>query len=65
MAPECEPFGWDDSEVWAEAMEVDFRYVGEVTTILLLDGAVRAEPRWETLEELQTDRQIRVTNLDR
>ena len=65
IAPDCEPFGCDDTEASAEAMEVDFRYVGEVTTILLLDGAVRAEPRWETLEELQTDRQIPVTNLDR
>ncbi len=65
IAPECEPFGCDDSPESEEAMEVDFRYVGEVAIIQTIDGAVRPESRWESLEELQADRRIRVTNLDR
>lgn len=65
IAPDCTPWGCEDTPASAEDVEVDFRYVGEVALLLLLDGAVRSEPKWATLEELQTDRQLRVQNLDR
>lgn len=65
IEPQCEPFGCDDTPESEEAMEVDFRYVGGMALILKLDLSVKPESRWDTLEELQNDRQIRVTNLDR
>jgi len=65
IAPECEPFGCTENDDASDAaMQVDFRYVGEFALILTLDGAVKGEARWETLDELEGDRGIRVRNLD-
>jgi type II secretory pathway pseudopilin PulG len=64
IRPECAPFGCEDG-VGETQVEVDFRYVGDLCLMLLLDGSVRAEPRWSDLQELEVERQVRVRNLDR
>jgi len=65
IAPECEPFGCtEEDEASEQAMQVDFRYVGDIALILTLDGAVKSESRWQTLRELEQDRRIQVQNLD-
>jgi len=43
---------------------VDFRYPGDTALLLMLDGSLRTETRWGTVEQLRNDRQIRVANLD-
>lgn len=43
---------------------VDYRYVGKVCLMLFLDGHVASEPEFETLRELEEERQIRFLNLD-
>ncbi len=45
-----------------ETLEVDFRYSG-VCLMLFLDGHVGPEGMWKDLQELQTKRQVRITNL--
>jgi len=43
---------------------VDYRYVGKVALMLFLDGHVQSEPEFESLRELEEERQIRLLNLD-
>ncbi len=44
--------------------EVEFRYIGDVCTMLFLDGHVTNESKWVDLNDLQVNRQIRVEKLD-
>ena len=44
-------------------IEVDFRYIGNNTLMLLLDGAIASEPTFEDLEEIE-DRNYRIRDLD-
>lgn len=45
---------------------IDFRYPGDVCTMLMLDGHVEpAVSAWESLQDLEESRQIRVLGLDR
>jgi type II secretory pathway pseudopilin PulG len=43
---------------------VDYRYVGQVCLMLFLDGHVSSESEFETLRELEEERQIRLLDLD-
>lgn len=43
---------------------VDYRYVGNVCLMLFLDGHVASESEFETLRELEEERQIRLLDLD-
>lgn len=45
--------------------QVDFRYVGDAALMLLLDGRILTQPRWDDLEDLETTGKVRVTNLDK
>lgn len=44
--------------------EVEFRYIGDVTNMLFLDGHVTPESKWIDLVDLQATRPIRVEKLD-
>ena len=52
--------------------QIDFRYVGGVAAMLLMDGHTETQPKWDTLEDLQGvaatpndhGRGVRVTQLD-
>lgn len=44
---------------------VDFRYVGDATLMLLLDGRILTQPRWDDLEDLEMGGKVKVTNLDK
>ncbi len=44
--------------------QVDFRYVGDTALLLMLDGRIVTQPRWDDLTELRDDFQIRVLGLD-
>lgn len=52
-----------DPNSWALS-GVDYRYVGGVCLMLFLDGHVGSEPEFESLRELEEERQIRLLNLD-
>jgi prepilin-type N-terminal cleavage/methylation domain-containing protein len=43
---------------------VDYRYVGNVCLMLFLDGHVASESEFETLRELEEERQVRMLDLD-
>ena len=43
---------------------VDFRYVGDKTMLLMLDGRLVTQSRWDDLEELVEDYRFKVDNLD-
>ncbi|MFO0874899.1 MAG: prepilin-type N-terminal cleavage/methylation domain-containing protein [Phycisphaerales bacterium] len=45
--------------------QVDFRYVGDAALLLLLDGRIATQPRWDDLADLQNTGQLRVQNLDK
>jgi hypothetical protein len=47
-----------------QTLEVDFRYSG-VCLMLYLDGHNRPEGSWKDLADLQTQRRIKVQNLDK
>ena len=53
-------FGWGGV---LNPIEVDFRYIGNNTLMLLLDGAIASEPTFEDLEEIE-DRNYRIRDLD-
>lgn len=63
IRPECEPFGCEDVPNDPD-VEVDFRYTGELCLMLMLDGSVRSESKWEDFEELETSRGVRIRKLD-
>ncbi len=44
--------------------QVDFRYVGDTALLLMLDGRIVTQPRWDELQDLRADFQIRVVGLD-
>jgi type II secretory pathway pseudopilin PulG len=43
----------------------DFRYVGDKALLLMLDGRVVTQSRWDDLEELVEDYRLRVDDLDK
>ena len=63
-AGETIPTTTDAWKVGTDTCEVEFRYIGEVCTMLYLDGHVTTEAKWIDLVDLQTNRQVRVTGLD-
>ncbi len=44
--------------------EIDFRYVGDVCTMLFMDGHVSTEAKWTDLNDLERSRPIRIRALD-
>ncbi len=60
IEPIEEPFDSTDEE----SIQVDFRYDG-VCIMLFMDGSVRPESRWDDLEQLEGNRQVRVRDLTR
>lgn len=44
--------------------EVEFRYIGDVTCMLFLDGHVDVQSKWTDLTDLQNSRQVRVERLN-
>jgi type II secretory pathway pseudopilin PulG len=63
IRPECEPFGCE-ADPNDPLVEVDFRYTGDLCLMLMLDGSVRSEAKWEDFEELETSRGVRIRKLD-
>lgn len=63
IRPECEPFGCD-GDPNDPRIEVDFRYSGDLCLMLMLDGSVRSESKWEDLDDLEGSRGVRVRKLD-
>ena len=63
-AGETIPMTTDAWKVGTDTCEVEFRHVGEVCTMLFLDGHVTTESKWVDLADLEGFRQIRVTRLD-
>jgi type II secretory pathway pseudopilin PulG len=61
---EDEPFDVSDPDPGSSTREVDFRNPGDLAMMLMLDGSVRNESSWGTLDELEADRQIRVRCLN-
>lgn len=55
----------DPWNVSSNTCEVEFRYVGDLTLMLYMDGHVTPESKWTDLTDLQQNRQIRVENLDK
>lgn len=56
-----------DPDAWivdSATGEVEFRYIGDVCTMLFLDGHVTNESKWTNLTDLEANRPIRVRNLD-
>ncbi|MDZ4830456.1 MAG: hypothetical protein SGJ09_09700 [Phycisphaerae bacterium] len=43
---------------------IDFRYPGDLASMLLLDGHVENQPAWDSLRDLEQSRQIRFLKLD-
>ena len=44
--------------------EVDFRYVGDVCSMLYMDGHVTTQTKWINVADLLTNRQTRIERLD-
>jgi prepilin-type N-terminal cleavage/methylation domain-containing protein len=66
-AGETIPLSTVAPDAWKPAAalcEVEFRYVGDVTCLLYLDGHVLNQTKWIDLADLQTNRQTRVERLD-
>ena len=59
--PSVAPDAWKPA---AAACEVEFRYVGDVTCLLYLDGHVTNQTKWIDLADLANNRQTRVERLD-
>jgi len=45
--------------------EVEFRYIGDLCSMLYLDGHIASMAKWTDLNDLQVNRQTRVEGLDR
>lgn len=65
--PDCAPWSFPLPPAGGPAVpptgQVDFRYVGDNALILFLDGRVATEGRFQSLNDLEANRHVRVRNL--